>query len=118
LGTDHSPIPLPLQGSLIDSRLDWAALPDGLAWVSAPTSKAEVLTRKRFRLRLRLSLWLWLVAIAAAFLGGIRYGEYREAARTKPIFRRTNIVLSPAESAEFFAKAKVFTYPHRSRAGP
>jgi hypothetical protein len=32
-------------------------------------------------LRLRLSTLLWLVALAAAFLGGIRYAEYREASR-------------------------------------
>ena len=32
------------------------------------------------RFRLRLSWLLWLVAIVAAFLAGIRYGEYREAA--------------------------------------
>ena len=36
------------------------------------------------RFRLRLSTLLWLVAIAAAFLAGIRYGEYRaEAHRPK-----------------------------------
>jgi hypothetical protein len=33
------------------------------------------------RFRLRISTLLWLVAIAAAFLAGIRYGEYRAAAR-------------------------------------
>jgi hypothetical protein len=82
--------------------------------ICLPSSNAELPAMKRFRLRVRLSSWLWLVAIAAAFLGGIRYGEYREAARTEPAFRTTNIVLSP----EFLAKAKVFTQPHRSRTGP
>jgi hypothetical protein len=33
------------------------------------------------RFRLRLSVLLWLVAIAAAFLAGVRYGEYREGLR-------------------------------------
>ena len=28
----------------------------------------------------RLSVLMWLVALVAAFLGGMRYGEYREAA--------------------------------------
>ena len=36
-------------------------------------------TLKRFRLR--LSSILWLVALGAAFLAGIRYGEYRATAR-------------------------------------
>jgi hypothetical protein len=31
--------------------------------------------------RLRLSALLWLVAVVAAFLAGIRYGEYRAEAR-------------------------------------
>jgi hypothetical protein len=69
---------------------------------------------KRFRLQLRLSSLMWLVAIAAAFLGGTRYGEYRESARTKPIFRTTNIVVS----RDFLARAKIFTQPHRSHTGP
>jgi hypothetical protein len=33
------------------------------------------------RFRLRLSSILWLVVIAAAFLAGIRYGEYRVTGR-------------------------------------
>jgi hypothetical protein len=33
------------------------------------------------RFRLRLSVLLWLVAIAAAFLAGVRYGEYRAGLR-------------------------------------
>ena len=33
------------------------------------------------RFRLRLSVLLWLVAVAAAFLAGVRYGEYRAAPR-------------------------------------
>jgi hypothetical protein len=37
------------------------------------------------RLRLQLSWLLWMVAIAAAFLAGIRYGEYRAEARRRPI---------------------------------
>jgi hypothetical protein len=37
------------------------------------------------RIRLRLSTLLWLVAIAAAFLAGIRYGEYRAEASRKSI---------------------------------
>ena len=50
-----------------------------LTWTAAPKANAEVLTMKRFRLR--LSVLLWLVAIAAAFLAGIRYGEYRAGPR-------------------------------------
>ena len=41
---------------------------------------SEVSTIKRPRLR--LSSILWLVALAAAFLAGIRYGEYRATARS------------------------------------
>jgi len=37
------------------------------------------------RFRFRLSWLMWLVAVAAAFLGGIRYGEYRAAARRQSI---------------------------------
>ena len=33
------------------------------------------------RFRLRLSSILWLVALVAAFLAGIRYGEYRATPR-------------------------------------
>ena len=43
----------------------------------APNANTEVLTMKRFRLR--LSSLLWVVAVAAAFLVGVRYGEYRAA---------------------------------------
>lgn len=48
------------------------------------------------RFRLRLSTLLWLVAFIAAFLGGIRYGEYREAARTTKL-NVPNIWLAPAD---------------------
>jgi hypothetical protein len=41
----------------------------------------EVPTMKRFRLR--LSVLLWLVAIAAAFLAGVRYGEYQAEPRSQ-----------------------------------
>ena len=33
------------------------------------------------RFRLRLSSILWLVALVAAFMAGIRYGEYRADSR-------------------------------------
>jgi hypothetical protein len=36
-------------------------------------------------MRLRLTSLLWLVAIVAAFLGGVRYGEYRAAPRWRSI---------------------------------
>jgi hypothetical protein len=39
------------------------------------------------RFRLRLSSILWLVAIAAAFLAGIRYGEYRAGPRRGGVVR-------------------------------
>jgi hypothetical protein len=59
------------------------------------------------RFRFRLSTLLWLVAIAAAFLAGMRYGEYRApAARGKLVI--SNIRLSAAESEAFHAKLKVF----------
>jgi hypothetical protein len=51
--------------------------------MSVPRSNTEVETMRRFRLR--LSSLLWLVAIVAAFLAGIRYGEYRAAARRQSI---------------------------------
>jgi hypothetical protein len=35
------------------------------------------------RFRFRIASLLWLVAIAAAFLAGTRYGEYRAAGRGK-----------------------------------
>ncbi len=66
---------------------------------------------KRFQLRLR-SL-LWLVAIAAAFLGGIRYGEYRVEAR-RGENKVVDIVLSPSEAEKFeAAESKLFVIkPH------
>jgi hypothetical protein len=40
------------------------------------------------RLRWRLSALLWLVAIVAAFLAGLRYGEYRAVSRGgRPVAR-------------------------------
>lgn len=58
--------------------------------------------------RFRLSSLMWFVAIAAAFLVGIRYGEYLEGRRTpQPIV--TNITLTPAESAEFEANLKIIS---------
>ena len=51
------------------------------------------------RFRLRLSWLLWLVVVAAAFLGGIRYGEYRAEARWTTIVgglpQETSAVLVP-----------------------
>ena len=47
------------------------------------------------RFRFRLSTLSWLVALAPAFLGGIRYGEYRAAARTQMKLR--HVVLSPGK---------------------
>lgn len=58
--------------------------------------------------RFRLGTLLWWVAVVAVFLGGVRYGEYREAARAKPIVRQTTIVLTPAESAEFESGMELF----------
>ncbi len=60
------------------------------------------------RFRLRLSAILWLVAIAAAFLAGIRYGEYRATARGVGGVRA--IVIStdhPARSSPETAKLQV-----------
>jgi hypothetical protein len=37
------------------------------------------------RFRLRLSSILWLVALVAAFLAGVRYGEYRAESSRKSI---------------------------------
>ena len=45
--------------------------------------------------RLRLIMLMWWVALVAAFLGGIRHGEYRAAARTHMRIRQ--IVLSPGK---------------------
>jgi hypothetical protein len=47
--------------------------------------------------RLRLSSLLWLVLVAAAFLTGIRYGEYRAEARRGKQRVVRNMVLSTAE---------------------
>jgi hypothetical protein len=49
------------------------------------------------RFRLRLSSILWLVALAAAFLAGIRYGEYR-APRRSGVIRA--MAISPPKTAE------------------
>jgi len=64
------------------------------------------------RFQLRLAWLLWLVAIVAAFLGGMRYGEYRQAARRRSVaYKTTNITSPPSESAEFLGNAKLFTAP-------
>jgi hypothetical protein len=52
-------------------------------------------TMKRFRLR--PSSILWLVALAAAFLAGIRYGEYR-APRRGGVIRA--MAISPPKTAD------------------
>jgi hypothetical protein len=71
---------------------------------------------KPFRLRLRTLLWL--VALAAAFLGGMKYGEYREA-RKRPVYRTTKTIWwSPEESERRFGRAKVFTDKYRPGTGP
>ena len=84
-----------------------AAAPDGLVLIAAEKVNSEMRTMKRFRLR--LSSMLWLVVIAAAFLAGTRYGEYR--ARLRPrhykAFIARDVYLLPAESA----KLKVETEP-------
>jgi hypothetical protein len=68
--------------------------------MSAPSAVAEAPTMKRFQLR--LAWLLWFVAVIAAFLGGVRYGEYREATRRKSVtYKITSITLTPAESAKF-----------------
>jgi hypothetical protein len=68
------------------------------------------------RFRLRLSSLLWVVAVAAAFLGGVRYGEYREAARGgKPTYRAYKTIwVSPDEAATW----KVETYRAKPRTKP
>jgi hypothetical protein len=48
------------------------------------------------RFRLRISTLLWLVAIVAAFLAGIRYGEYRAAARGQ-----WDVIFLPSGRVEF-----------------
>ena len=62
-------------------------------------------------LRFRLSSQLWLVAIAAAFLGGIRYGEYRPTARTKVTFRQNGVVTTIVSPAELKLVLKPHTGP-------
>jgi hypothetical protein len=49
------------------------------------------------RFRLRLSSLLWLAAVAAAFLAGIRSGEYRAVGRRGKQRVVRNMVLSAAE---------------------
>jgi hypothetical protein len=65
-------------------------------------------------LRLRLSTLLWLVALVAVFLGGIRYGEHREATRR---LRLLHITLTSGESREFELKLKPVR-PVKPRTGP
>jgi hypothetical protein len=72
------------------------------------------------RFRLRLSWLLWLVAIAAAFLAGVRYGEYRAGPRPQtylvaipPTLQSSKVVLPPAEVAD-----SVEPKPVNSHAGP
>ena len=72
------------------------------------------------RFRLRLSWLLWLVAIAAAFLAGVRYGEYRTGPRPllyavaiPPTHQSSKVVLPPAEVAD-----SVEPKPVNSHAGP
>jgi hypothetical protein len=72
------------------------------------------------RLRLRLSWLLWLVAIAAAFLAGVRYEEYRARPRggnPRPYFypnhQSSQVVYPPAEVAD-----PVEPKPVNSHAGP
>jgi hypothetical protein len=55
-------------------------------------------TMKRFRLR--LSSIMWLVVIAAAFLAGIRYGEFRATARRGNRRVVRTMVLSTPETAD------------------
>jgi hypothetical protein len=78
--------------------------------MSAQRPNAEVLTMKRFRLR--LSWLMWLVAIAAAFLGGIQYGEYRAAARRQSIVVFTpdgKIARSFVDKVEVTKNPNIFT---------
>jgi hypothetical protein len=49
------------------------------------------------RFRLRLSSILWLVALAAAFLAGIRHGEYRATARGGVVGRAIAITPKTAD---------------------
>jgi hypothetical protein len=50
------------------------------------------------RFRVRLSSLCWLIAIVAAFLGGIRYGEYRS--RPRGNVHAVQIRYSSAEDAK------------------
>jgi hypothetical protein len=61
----------------------------------------EIATMKLFRFR--LSALLWLMVIAAAFLGGIRYGEYRAEDRRKSVvvFTPGGDVVRSLSEAEF-----------------
>jgi hypothetical protein len=60
------------------------------------------------RFRLRLSSILWLVALVAAFLAGIRYGEYRATARSGGVVRAIVITTDhPARSSPKTAESKV-----------
>jgi hypothetical protein len=71
------------------------------------------------RPQLRLAWLLWVVAIVAAFLGGVRYGEYREAARRKSVtYNITNLTLTHAEAEKILAKAKIRTQSIRFQTGP
>jgi hypothetical protein len=68
------------------------------------------------RFQLRLAWLLWFVAIVAAFLGGMRYGEYREAAHRKSVtYKVTKITFTRAGSVELSAKSKDFAFPIGSR---
>jgi hypothetical protein len=59
------------------------------------------------RVRLRLGVLLWLVALAAAFLAGVRYGEYRAGPRP-PSNKR----------AFFYPPLPALPKPTNSHAGP
>jgi hypothetical protein len=85
--------------------------------MSIPNPDAEAPTMKRPQLR--LAWLLWAVAIVAAFLGGVRYGEYREAIRRKSVtYNVTNLTLTHAEAAKILAKAKIRTQSIKFETGP
>jgi hypothetical protein len=68
---------------------------------------------KSNRWKFRLSSLLWLVAIAAAFLAGVRYGEYRTSRRAgAPEY--IEYVEVPI-SQEQLGPGEVYTISHRSR---
>jgi hypothetical protein len=74
------------------------------------------------RFRLRLSSLLWLVVIAAAFLGGIRYGEYRQATRrarriVDNLTLTTYMTLTTSEMAGIASKLEAVR-PVKPRAEP